>query len=232
MSGANTYSLAHVPLLADLKPDELAKIERMCRWKSHDPQEQIIDRQSESKDVFFIVSGDVRVIIHSLSGREVTLDDLSEGSHFGELSALDDLPRTASVVALDRTLVAALPQRRFIDLLGQHPPIAFRVMRSMCRIIRASTDRIIELSTLGANGRVHAELLRRALATMTFDNTAEIRPIPVHGDMAGRVGTTRETVARTMNDLARRGIVERGKDVLKILDIEKLQDMVDEMRGD
>ena len=55
MSGANTYSLAHVPLLADLKPDELAKIERMCRWKSpHDPQEQIIDRQSESKDIVLL----------------------------------------------------------------------------------------------------------------------------------------------------------------------------------
>ena len=136
-------------------------------------------------------------------------------------------------MALDRTLVAALPQRRFIDLLGQHPPIAFRVMRSMCRIIRASTDRIIELSTLGANGRVHAELLRRALATMIFDNTAEIRPIPVHGDMAGRgahdPGDRRPDDERPCPP---GDIVERGKDVAKILDIEKLQDMVDEMRGD
>ena len=62
-------------------------------------------------------------------------------------------------------------------------------------------------------------------------NTATISPIPVHGDIASRVSTTRETVARVMNDLARQGIVERTKDSLVLPDVDRLQEMVEEVRG-
>ena len=61
---------------------------------------------------------------------------------------------------------------------------------------------------------------------------ASISPIPVHGDVASRVSTTRETVARVMNDLARQGVVERLKDALLVNDVEKLREMVEEVRGE
>ena len=54
----------------------------------------------------------------------------------------------------------------------------------------------------------------------------------MHGDIASRVSTTRETVARVMNELARMGILERKKDVLIIRDIARLQEMVEEVRGE
>ena len=53
---------------------------------------------------------------------------------------------------------------------------------------------------------------------MVGDNQAEISPIPVHGDTASRVSTTRETVARLLSDLARQNIVERRKNLLLIKD--------------
>lgn len=232
MTQGDDNSLAGIALLQDLEPNELATLEQQCRWKWFDTHEQIIDRQSEGSEVCFVVKGSVRVVIYSLSGREITLDDLTEGGHFGELAAIDQLPRSASVMALTKSLIAFLPPEHFIAALKNHPDMGIRVMRNLAQVIRASTDRIMDLSTLGANNRVHAELLRQARSTLNFDNAAEIRPIPVHSDIASRVSTTRETVARVMNDLARKGVVERTKDALIIHDIEKLQDMVDEVRGD
>ena len=67
--------------------------------------------------------------------------------------------------------------------------------------MRISTDLIIDLRTVGSNKRVHAELLRLAKPDMKVENTAEISPIPIHGDIAVRVSTTRETVARVFSDL-------------------------------
>ena len=61
---------------------------------------------------------------------------------------------------------------------------------------------------------------------------AEIRPIPVHGDIASRVSTTRETVARVLSDLARKDIVERKKNALLIKDLAQLREMVEEVRGE
>ena len=62
-------------------------------------------------------------------------------------------------------------------------------------------------------------------------NRAAISPIAVHGDIASSVSTTRATVARVMNDLARQGIVERTKDSLVLPNVERLQELVEEVRG-
>ena len=89
----------------------------------------------------------------------------------------------------------------------------------------------MDLSTLAANNRVQADLLRLARNSMVGENRAELTPIPVHGDIASRVSTTRETVARVLSDLSRQGVVERQKDRLVIDDVDHLEDMVEEVRG-
>ncbi|MEO5336825.1 MAG: Crp/Fnr family transcriptional regulator [Magnetospirillum sp. WYHS-4] len=232
MAEGGSNNLAGVDLLAGLSADERLAVEQACRWKRYAPQEQIIDRQSDTRDICFVVRGRVRVVNYSLSGREITLDDIAEGNYFGELAALDGQPRSASVMALTECLIATLPPDHFLKTLERHPAMALKVMRRLANVVRVSTDRIMDLSTLGANNRVHAELLRQARTNMTGENSAVIKPIPVHGDIASRVSTTRETVARVMNDLARQKVLERKKDCLAIPDVERLQDLVEEVRGE
>ncbi|PIW25743.1 MAG: Crp/Fnr family transcriptional regulator [Rhodospirillales bacterium CG15_BIG_FIL_POST_REV_8_21_14_020_66_15] len=232
MSDGSARSLAQVHLLQELSASEIARLEQACLWKTYAAQEQIIDRQSETRDVFFVVSGAVRVVIYSLSGREITLDDVNTGGHFGDLAAIDGEPRSASVMALTDTVIASLSQERFLLLLSEHFDVTLRVMRSLTRIVRTSTDRIMDLSTLAANNRVQADLLRLARNNMVGENRAELKPIPVHGDIASRVSTTRETVARVLSDLSRQGVVERQKDRLVIDDVDRLEDMVEEVRGE
>ncbi|MEQ8229737.1 MAG: Crp/Fnr family transcriptional regulator [Rhodospirillales bacterium] len=232
MSDGNARSLAHIDLLEDLNETEIERLEQACSWKSYAAQEQIIDRQSETQDVFFVASGTARVVIYSLSGREITLDDVNAGGHFGDLAAIDGEPRSASVMAMKDTVIASLSQERFHQLLSEHFEVTLRLMRALTRIVRTSTDRIMDLSTLAANNRVQADLLRLARNSMVGENRAELVPIPVHGDIASRVSTTRETVARVLSDLSRQGVVERQKDRLVIEDVDRLEDMVEEVRGE
>lgn len=232
MPDSAAESLAKIELLNGLPAAERKSVEQACRWRRYAAHEQIIDRQSASRDLCFVVDGKVRVVNYSLSGREVTLDDLGPGQYFGELAALDGQPRSASVMALTSCLIAALPPDVFVGLVERHTGIALHVLRHLAGIVRNSTDRIMDLSTLAANNRVQADLLRQARTAMTGDNTAAIHPIPVHGDIASRVSTTRETVARVLNDLARQGIVERTKDALVIHDVRLLSAMVEEVRGE
>lgn len=232
MADATARTVANINLLSDLDAAEVARLDQACSWKTYAAQEQIIDRQSATRDVYFVVSGAVRVVIYSLSGREITLDDVSAGGHFGDLAAIDGEPRSASVMALEDTTIAALSQERFLQVLSDHFAITLRLLRSLTRIVRSSTDRIMDLSTLAANNRVQADLLRLARNNMVGENRAEVSPIPVHGDIASRVSTTRETVARVLSDLARQGVVERQKDRLVIGSVDRLEDMVDEVRGE
>jgi CRP/FNR family transcriptional regulator, cyclic AMP receptor protein len=153
------------------------------------------------------------------------------GRYFGQLAALDNQPRSANVIAVEDSVLASLSQGPFKDLLLIYPEIALKLLVEMAQIIRTSTDRIMDLSTIGANNRVHAEILRLAQEDMLDDNTAKIEPVPIHSDVASRVSTTRETVARVFSDLAKRELIERKGNALIIHDLELLQDMVEEFRG-
>ena len=232
MPADERQSLAHVEILQGLSAAAIEELEARCRWRTFAAQEQIIDRQSDSREIYMIVRGIVRVVNYSLSGREVTFDDLTAGEYFGELAAIDNQPRSANCVALEDTTVAVLTPDVFHRLLLDHPDVALRIMKHMAQIIRTSTERIMDLSTLGANNRVYAELLRLAKLGLRPDNTARIKPIPIHGDIASRVSTTRETVARVLGDLARKNLVRRDPGALVVTDVERLEEMVEEFRGE
>lgn len=222
--------LEGVRLFADIGDEARRTIERQCGWRRCAAHEQIIDRDSDSRDVHFVAQGVARIIIYTASGREVTLADVEAGDFFGELAAFDGAPRSASVVAVTDCWIATLGAARFLGALEAHPALALIVMRRLSATIRAATERIVELSTLGANNRVQADLLRQAeSAGPDGTGRAVIQPIPVHADIASRVSTTRETVARVLNDLARKGLVTRERDALVVHDVARLEMLVQEL---
>lgn len=225
---SGTRSLDGIDVLADMDSEARRALVDRCRWHEFAAHEQIIDRASEGNDVYFVARGEVRIVNFSYAGREVSYDDIGAGGLFGELAAIDGAPRSASVVALADTETAAISPDLFISLLREHPEIAITIIRRLVQIVRGSTDRIMDLSTLGAVNRIHAELLRLAGPGSDDDDTAEIRPLPVHSDIASRAGTTRESVARAIGDLDRRGIVRKESHALVILDLERLRDLVEE----
>lgn len=224
-------TLDRIELLQSLTPAERGALSRQCRWRRLAEGEQVIDYLDQSRDLIFVVEGRVRVVNYALSGREISFDEVSAGGFLGELSAIDGEPRSASVVAVVSTLVAFLPPHPFMDMVIGRPVLARAMLRRLAGLIRSSTGRIMDLSTLGANNRIHAELLRLAKPVARTDNTAEIDPLPVHADIAARVSTTRETVARVLSELAHDGLVERRNHSLMILDFRRLERLVENVRG-
>ena len=227
-----SHTLDRIDFLKPLDATARAATARLCRWRRFHAGEQILGQQGDTRDVCFVAQGRVRVVNHSAWGREISFDDIPEGGMVGEMAAIDGGPRSASVVALDEdTLIAFLAPRPFLDLVAGHPELALAVMRRLSGIARRATDRIMELSTLGANNRVHAELLRLARICRRPDNTAVIQPIPVHSDIAARVSTTRETVARVLGDLTRDGLLEKRGNALVVRNLAQLEQMVEDVRG-
>jgi CRP/FNR family cyclic AMP-dependent transcriptional regulator len=221
-------SLAGIELFAGLGEGARKAVEARCRWRTFDTGQSIIDRDSEDSDVYFLVAGRARVVVYSQSGREVGFDEIGPGTCVGELAAIDGEPRSASVVANEPALFAVLGREAFLDAMVANPPAQLALLRQLARLVRHATSRIVELSTLGAHNRVYAEILR--LATTNAAGRTAIRPIPAHGEIAARVSTTRETVARVFSDLARKKIVVREKGELAVLEPARLREMVNEFR--
>ena len=81
---------------------------------------------------------------------------------FGEYPAIDRGPRSASVEAHTRCLVATLPGEAFRELIETQPVVALAMLPQLVTKIRALTMRVYEFSTLAVSNRIQAELLRLA----------------------------------------------------------------------
>lgn len=220
------FTLDNIALWKVLPPDALQRVHARCRWKHYNAGEEILSYLDRSGDVYFITEGDVRVTIFSFQGSVVTIGDLGASEIFGELSAIDGQPRSASIVALTPCSIASMPSSSFRDVVTAEPSACWELSRILTRKLRSLTARIYELSTLDVPNRTRAELLRLAKAAPRQGKSAIIAPVPTQAEIASRISSKREVVARELLRLRDLGIVERRKGALVVCDIDKLAEMV------
>jgi CRP-like cAMP-binding protein len=226
----SVLGLKRVRLLAGVPASALERLAQLCRWRHCPAGQRVISREAPDQDVYLIVSGRVRVTSFSASGRQVTFRDIPAGDWFGDFAAIDGLSRSADVVALDDALVAAMRPAVFRDLLHEHPAVCDRMLQRLVTSVRELTERVFDLSTLGVQNRVHAEVLRLARQAGVKANVARIDPAPRHTEIASQVSTYREQVTRELSAMAKQGLVERAGRALVIPDVARLEKIVAEVR--
>lgn len=225
-------ALAGLDLFSALDSAALESIAARCRPRRFARDDNIVMHQDGSTEVFFIFSGQVRVLLYSPAGKEISFRDLGPGDLFGELAAIDGQSRSATVIALEDTELAVLSSNDFWKILRQHPEVSAQLIKRLAHLIRFYSMRLYEFGTLGVEHRIHAELLRLGLEHGVKENTAVIAPVPTHAVIASRISTRREAVAREMAALTRAGLLIREAKSLVISDIGKLRAMVEEVRGE
>ncbi len=228
MEHDQTTGLGQIGLFSELDPVALANLEKRCRFRRFAPKEIVLDSEDQQNfDVYFVVEGSVRIVNYSLAGREIAFANIPQGGYFGELAALTDRPRSASVIAVTDCRLAMLAPAIFRRLLLDHPEMGIDVIRQLGQIVQQCDQRIMDLSTLSAVQRVHVELLSLAEIDETTPDEWIIDPLGTHSQIASHASTTRETVARTMTALAAAGIVERKGSALQIRDHERLTQLAE-----
>ena len=232
MSQEPPRRLDGIRLLSRLSPEALSEIAQRCRWREFSTDTEILDRDSEDRDVYFVVRGGVQIVNYSLSGRKIALAKITAGGYFGELAAIDGRPRSAGVIALDDCLLATMAPAAFDQLVLDYPELAMHLLRRLARIIRACDDRIMDLSTLGAVQRVYIELLGLAERDPAGSGSWVIWPMPAQREIASQASTTRETVTRAISQLVAEGLVARKGKSLYIRDRGLLENLAAGLEAD
>jgi CRP-like cAMP-binding protein len=228
----SSLALRQIALLAGLSDQRLDQLAQQCLWHSVAAGKPLLLRAEQQGEVFLLVSGRVRVTTYSANGRQVTFRDSEAGEHFGDIAAIDGGPRSADVVTLEPCVVASLERAAFLTLLRDEPLVAERVMQRLAALVRQLSERVIDLSTLGVQNRLHAELLRLARGAGFDGNQARLEPAPRHAALASQISTNREQVTRELNALVRSGVLRKDGRALVLEDAGRLERMVAQVRGD
>jgi CRP-like cAMP-binding protein len=225
-------ALKQVPILSVLPSERVEDLARICKWRDYDAGELILSYHDPSTEVFFLMAGKVRVIIYSGEGKAVLFTDLSPGTMFGEIAAIDREARSAGVDAVQPSTTASLTASQFESLLLREPAVAVATLRHLTAEVRRLSERVLEFSTLAVRNRIHAELLRLAAPARQQQGHALLSPAPSLSDIADRISTHREAVSRELSRLGSTGLLRREGNDLRITDVARLERLVREAKGE
>jgi len=224
--------LANIHLFKGLDLD-LAPFEARSNWRRFDPEEVIVDFDELSTDVYFLLSGEVRVLMRTASGKEIILNEMKPGEVFGELAALDGIKRSANVTALTRGEACVMPAVVFKELLFSNRPVAERLFCLMASRLRDLNAKFMEQTVLDLRHRLYSELLRLSVPRGDKGIERVITPPPFHHIVAARIGCRREQITREFSMLTQEGLIERTRGALILRQPDVLKARVAEaMRAD
>jgi CRP-like cAMP-binding protein len=191
----------------------------------------LLGRGAATSDIYFVLEGAFSVLVYSANGREVSMRGLTVGDTFGELAAIDGLPRSASVVAETDSRVAALRSEDFLHCVRSSPDTALWLARLLTAKVRDMSERLFEISALNVSARLHCELLRLARTALPGAPPV-LDPAPTHAELANRIGTHREAVTREIQELVKSRVLRAGRRTLEFVDVPRLEHLVGQAVGD
>lgn len=236
--GAETArTLASIGILAALPPRELALLAAECEWRDISRNEIVLNlAQGDTLDgVTFVVSGGVRLARNFGNAGRIAYVDVDAGGQFGEMSVFGVAETDLMVMAREDGVVATMPEKRFIELLSREESVSRALLCQYARLLRMrdSSNHAADTTGRAADGtaaqRVYTELLSLA-EPQQGENGADcllIARLPRHRELAARVDTTEEVVARAIAELVRSGVATRAYPGLLIGDEVALKALCD-----
>lgn len=217
MSVATT--LEAIPLFTHLAADELARISEVARERRY-PKNSVILFEDDPGDAMYVVlTGRVKVVLIGEDGREVILSTLSQGDFFGEMSLIDDEPRSAHVIAMETSKLLVVRRDDFHRCLDATPRIAIGLLRALTKRLRHADSQIGGLVLLDVTGRI-----ARLFLQMADENDGSVvAKHMTHHTIAQMIGSSRETVSRAIRGLVDQELIAVSNKTITLKDRNALE---------
>ncbi len=200
----NRLFLRRVPLFVGLNEAQIDLLAVGSQRRSFARGKTIVAEGEASQTLFIMLSGRAKVQRSDSDGKEVILAVIGSGEFFGEMSLIDDEPRSASVITLESCELLSIRQESFRAILNQSTEICLAVMMGLVRRLRSADRKIESLALLDVYGRVARVLLD---SSEMIDGERIVRNRLPRQQIAKMVGASREMVSRVMKGLETEGYI-------------------------
>ncbi|SNR51453.1 Crp/Fnr family transcriptional regulator [Actinomadura mexicana] len=218
--------------LGDLTPAEREELTARGRVREFDRGESLFVEGEDPGWVAVLLQGRVKACSYREFGGETLLAVRGPGALLGEVAAIDGLPRSATVTALEPVRALAVTADEFMAFLQVHGRISVLIMRMLCQRWRDADRKRVEFGMFDATGRVAQRLVELAERFgVPYDrrtgeaggDSVQITLNLSQEELAGWVGASREAVSKALRTLRRHGWIETGRRRLIVHDLQALR---------
>ena len=217
MENVKIEFLKNIELFAALTDEELLMISNRIVVKEFSKNETILREEETNQFMYIILVGKIKVVQTTEEGKEIILAIHKSENFFGELSLIDGKTSSATVMAMEESLIAIISKANFYALLYSQKKVLENLLHILCSRLRASWKRIHILNFREAPQRM--KMLFKIFSSENGEKTPEGTMINLrltHQEMADMAGLTRETVTRVLGQWQKDGLitVSRNKYIL------------------
>ena len=207
--------LRQVSIFRELPAEVLADLAARVRPRAAEAGSVIVSAEEPGDSLFVIARGRVKVVLYGETGREIILSLLHAGDFFGEMSLLDNEPRSATVIAMETLDLVTIWRSDFLQILSENFSITKKILAELSKRLRSASNRIESLATMDVYGRLARFFLDLARQNgKVLENGYVAVQRPTHQSIANMIGTSRETVSRLIHDLMRQNLLlSEGKTI-------------------
>ncbi|QKW34185.1 Crp/Fnr family transcriptional regulator [Actinomadura sp. NAK00032] len=222
--------------LADLTAAERADLEARSRVRDFERGDTLFSEGEQPGWVAVLLRGRVKAFSYREQGGEALLAVRGPGALLGEVAAIDGLPRSASVAALEPVQALAIGADEFMAFLQAHGRVSILIMRMLCQRWRDADRKRVEFGMFDATGRVAQRLVELAERfgvpyvprggpgePAAGGESVRITLNLSQEELAGWVGASREAVSKALRTLRRHGWIETGRRRLIVHDLQALR---------
>jgi CRP-like cAMP-binding protein len=218
--------LKAVPLFAGLSEKDLVTVVGDLRLKEYAKDDILFRQGDESREVYLVLKGKVRIYKISPSGDETSIAIFLDHDLIGELAALDNQARSATAKAIGPVTVLTMAQERFLHHLRHLPDLALNLARVLSLKLRWTAAYAESVAQFDAAGRLLHIVLHHTARYGQAVEPGKRYTVDLslnQSDLASMVGARREWVNRLLGDWRKRGLLEFDNGVITILDLPRVE---------
>jgi CRP/FNR family transcriptional regulator len=214
--------LAAIPYFKGLPAADLHRVAAHAVIRAVRRGERVFEEGGRAEGLFIVMEGRVRLVRVSRGGREQVLHTEGPGATLGEVPLLDGGGYVATAIATQPSRLLYLPRAAVLDACRRHPDVALGIIRVLARRVRSFAGLVEQLSLKDLTARTAALLLAESAGRATFELTA------TRDELAGRLGTVRELVSRSLARLQKAGLVRVVGRRVTIVDARRLAELAED----
>lgn len=204
-----TDLLKKTTVFSSLKDEGLKEISPLFEHLSF-KDDAYIFMEGDPSDWFYVTaSGRVKIVKHTITGKDIILEIMSPGDIFGGVAVLDKKPFPASAQAMEPVSVIRINRKNLINIMEEHPALKLEVVKYFSGRLRDAHETLKNIATERVEKRIASLLLKLSEKVGTDDKGYRKIDFPLtRQEIAEMVGTTVETSIRTMSKFQKQGMVK------------------------
>ena len=212
-------------LFAGTYEEDRQKFLAISKVREYNRGELLFEEGQPADGFYVVVSGKVKVFKLSPDGRERILHVIHAGSSFADAAIFDDGAFPAFAMCIEQSSLLFFPKDQFLGLLHRHPQLAINMIAGLSRFLRNFATQIEDLTFRDVPAR-----LARFLVSECEKGSHQVRLAVSKAQLASNLGTTSETLSRTLRKLADEELIAVQGRTIRLLDMNRLHDLVDAER--